>query len=115
MEKITKAIDELSEEELESLERQIKDGTIHRFIETKKEFFKIKDKVCPVCGNGVKEDCFVLTFGTPEMRKKAHFCGVDCLEYFLKSFKFGEKKPELKAKSKSELISKNITKEKLNK
>ncbi len=110
MDKITKIIDELNETELELFERQIKEGTLHKFIERKKEFFKIKDKICPVCGNGVNEDCFVLTFGSPELRKKAHFCGVDCLEYFLKKFKFNEEKPKLKAKSKSytKLKLKNI-------
>ena len=75
----------LDETELEILERDLKEGHLQRYIERKKEFFKIKDKFCPICGSTVKEDCFVLIWGEPSIRKKAHFCGKDCLEYFIKN------------------------------
>lgn len=75
-------LDNLNQDELELFERELKEGYIQKYVERKKEFFKIKEKLCPICGNNVKEDCFVLIWGEPSIRKKAHFCGRDCLEYF---------------------------------
>lgn len=87
-------LDKLEESELELFERDLKEGYVQKYIDRKKEFFKMKDKVCPVCGNNVEEDCFVLIWGEPSIRKKAHFCGMDCLEYFLqKKLKIGNKTP----------------------
>lgn len=85
MDKIIKFLDELSDEELFTLEKELKDGAIQKFIEQKKEYFKIKGKACASCGNTVTEDCFVLIYGDPKIgvRKKAHFCGSDCMEYFI--------------------------------
>lgn len=94
MQKLRKLIEELNEEELELLERDLKEGTLHKQIELRKEFFKIKGKVCPVCGNSVTENCFVLIWGEPSIRKKAHFCEKDCLEYFINNFI--KKKPKTK-------------------
>ncbi|MEM4637424.1 MAG: hypothetical protein QXK76_00150 [Candidatus Woesearchaeota archaeon] len=76
-------LEKLNLEELELFEKDLKEGYIQKYIDQKKEFFKIKDKYCPVCGNNVKEDCFVLIWGEPSLRKKAHFCGIDCLKYFI--------------------------------
>ncbi|HIH31460.1 TPA: hypothetical protein HA235_02020 [Candidatus Woesearchaeota archaeon] len=82
MNDFVKMLDKLSEGEIEQFEKDLKEGYIMRYIERKKEFFKVKDKVCVTCGNNVKDDCFVLIFGEPAIRKKAHFCGTDCLQYF---------------------------------
>lgn len=79
-------LDKLGEQDLELFEKDLKEGYVQKYVERKKEFFKVKDKSCPVCGNNVKEDCFVLIWGEPSIRKKAHFCGTDCLNYFLKNF-----------------------------
>ena len=78
-----KFLENLSEQELELFERELKEGYVQKYVERKKEFFKVKDKICPVCNNTVDVDCFVLMFGEPSFRKKAHFCGIDCLKYFL--------------------------------
>ncbi|MGV8150273.1 MAG: hypothetical protein ACP5NV_00955 [Candidatus Woesearchaeota archaeon] len=75
----------LEENDLEIFERDLKEGYVQKYIDRKKEFFKIKDKLCPVCTNNVKEDCFVFIWGEVSLRKKAHFCGKDCLEYFIKN------------------------------
>jgi hypothetical protein len=85
MNKITKALDELSDDELFEFEKDLKSGTIQRFLDQKKEYFRIREKTCSTCGNSVDEDCLVLIFGDPKIgvRKKAHFCGLDCLEYFI--------------------------------
>jgi len=92
MNTFNKILDELNEEELNMFERDLKDGHVNKYIDRKKEFFNIKDKICPVCGNMVQEDCFVLIFGEPSIRKKAHFCGVDCLDYFLHNFMIDKNK-----------------------
>lgn len=80
--KYSDILDNLDESSLDLFEADLKEGNIQRYIERKKEFFKIKEKLCPICGNNVNEDCFVLIWGEPSIRKKAHFCGFDCLEYF---------------------------------
>jgi hypothetical protein len=84
MSKVIGFLDSLDDDELEEFEKDLKNGSVHKFLAQKKEFFKIKDKSCAACGNSVSEDCLVLIFGDPKtgIRKKAHFCGVDCLEYF---------------------------------
>jgi hypothetical protein len=99
---IIKFLDELNDDELYAFEKDIKNGTVQKFIEQKKEYFRIKDKTCSVCGNNVNEDCLVLIFGDPrsELRRKAHFCGTDCMEYFVnKNIRKDKdaKKPEKKA------------------
>jgi len=85
MNKVIQFLDELNDEDLFELEKDIKSGTIQKFINQKKEYFKIKDKACSVCGNNVNEDSLVLIFGDPRtgIRRKAHFCGTDCMEYFM--------------------------------
>ncbi len=85
MNKIIKSIDELTDEELFEFEKDLKNGNIQKFIEQKKEYFKIKDKTCSVCDSSVNEDCMMLVYGDPRIgiRRKAHFCGTDCMEYFV--------------------------------
>ena len=85
MNDVIKFLDGLNDEELYEFEKDMKSGTIQKFIEQKKEYFKVRDKACSVCGNSVSEDCLVLIYGDPriELRRKAHFCGTDCMEYFM--------------------------------
>jgi hypothetical protein len=92
MNKIFQFVDELSNVDLELFEKEIKEGYVQKYINRKKEFFKVRDKICPVCGNIVKADCYVLMWGEPSVRKKAHFCGRDCLEYFLNNIELRQKK-----------------------
>lgn len=85
MNKIIRALDELNDEELYEFEKDMKSGVIQKFLEQKKEYFKVKDKSCSSCGNDVNEDCLVLIYGDPRtgFRRKAHFCGTDCMEFFV--------------------------------
>ena len=93
MSKFDKLLDEMSLEDIELFERDLKEGFVQKYVDRKKEFLKLKDKACAVCGNKVEDDCYVLIFGEPSIRKKAHFCGIDCLEYFInKSIKQKNKK-----------------------
>lgn len=86
MNKIKQFLDEMDQVDLELLEKDLKEGHIQKYIDQKKDYFKLKDKVCPVCGSIVGEECFVLTWGEPTLRKKAHFCGSDCLGYYISNF-----------------------------
>jgi UDP-N-acetylmuramyl pentapeptide synthase len=100
MDKIIRFLDELNDEELYEFEKDVKSGTINKFIEQKKEYFKVKDKLCSSCGNNVSEDCIVLIYGDPRigLRRKAHFCGTDCLEYFMnRHIKKGNKDDQKKS------------------
>ncbi|MGV8171198.1 MAG: hypothetical protein ACP5OA_00720 [Candidatus Woesearchaeota archaeon] len=85
MNKVIKFLDELSDEELYEFEKDMKSGIVNKFVEQKKEYFKVKDKLCSSCGNNVGEDCIVVIYGDPRisLRRKAHFCGTDCMEYFI--------------------------------
>lgn len=81
--KYPEILDKLDERELELFEKDLKDGYVHKYIDRRKEFFAMKDKICAVCQGPVYDDCYVLIFGEPSIRKKAHFCGADCLAYFV--------------------------------
>jgi len=83
MNNFNKFLEELNNDELELFEKDLKDGYVQKYIDRKKEYLRLKDKSCAVCGNIVDEECFVLTFGEPSIRKRAHFCGYDCMQYFI--------------------------------
>ncbi|MBN2566466.1 hypothetical protein JXB02_00075 [Candidatus Woesearchaeota archaeon] len=46
-------------------------------------------KVCAVCGQDMRDVPmgFTLIFGPDDFKKQAHFCALDCLEYFQKKLK----------------------------
>ena len=37
---------------------------------------------CATCSSALNAEEYVLMFGRNEIRKKAYFCGLDCMEYF---------------------------------
>jgi hypothetical protein len=77
-----KMIDEMPLEELKKIEKDIKEGRFLAAIERRIKSLS-ETKICAVCGEKVSEDrCFVLFFGPSDLRKKAHFCALDCLQYF---------------------------------
>ncbi len=85
-------INSLSEEELYSLEKDIKDDLLSfkdRIHQRIADLEKSKGKVCVTCGSCLqdKDATLVLTFGSDKFKKKASFCEIDCLEYFLTKLK----------------------------
>ncbi len=55
-----------------------------------KEKEKLHEKRCAVCSSEI--DCYgtgnyTLLFGPEDFKKKASFCAIDCLEYFLSRMK----------------------------
>jgi len=81
-------LDKLKKEELEELYYLLQQGHFEKIVRNKLEKFKNSNKVCPVCNTETKEDeGLTIIFGSPNMRQKATFDGVDCLEYFLTKLK----------------------------
>lgn len=59
-----------------------------KLIDSKIEKFEESNKFCAVCGTAIMEieEPYVLIFGKRGIRKKAYFCGSDCLNYFLNNY-----------------------------
>ena len=97
MNKLAKIIEDLKEEDLLKIKRDLVSGNIDKLIEKKLSFFeeqKFSSKMCPVCGGPIHKESLVLEFGKPYIRRKAFFDGVDCLEYFVNTHVKKEKKIE---------------------
>ena len=92
MNKLKNIIENLNQEELEYLKNDIKTGNMERLI-NKRLFEKINNqtnKICPVCHSNIGEDSLTLIFGPKGLRKKASFCALDCLEYFINKIKMNK-------------------------
>lgn len=86
MNKLAQLINNLSEEDLMMIKRDLISGNIDRIISQKLDNSasqRYSEKICPICGGNIEDDSFVLEFGSSYLRRKAHFDGADCLEYFL--------------------------------
>ncbi|MDP2750240.1 MAG: hypothetical protein Q8O89_05390 [Nanoarchaeota archaeon] len=48
-----------------------------------------KDNICVTCGRKIKHDdhAIQLVFGPTNVKKKANFCAMDCLEYFIRKLR----------------------------
>jgi len=81
-----KLFENMSIEELKNIEEEVRKGKIKQLIENKSK--QSESKTCAVCGEVfAKNQGFVLEFGSPEFRRRAHFCAVDCMEYFVNNLK----------------------------
>ncbi|USN45189.1 MAG: hypothetical protein H6502_03970 [Candidatus Woesearchaeota archaeon] len=80
-------IETLSYEELLHLEQHLQLGNITSMVSARRELLETtRQKICPSCGGNVLEEkCYTLIFGQGYFRKKANFCGNDCLSEFLES------------------------------
>ena len=98
MNKLSKIINKLSEDDLLKIKRDLVAGNVDKLIEKRLQDLndvKFSSKHCPVCDGVIETDCFILEFGKPYLRKRAFFDGVDCLEYFV-STKLKKVNDELK-------------------
>ncbi|HLD89088.1 MAG TPA: hypothetical protein VI894_02680 [Candidatus Nanoarchaeia archaeon] len=60
-----------------------------------KELEARESRICVSCGQAISpytHETFTLNFGPPDFRKKASFCAIDCLEYFLEHLKITKKR-----------------------
>lgn len=89
MNRLAKLIESLDEDDLKLIKKDLEVGNIERLISKKLQEKKETDfnKVCPVCQSEIGEENMTLIFGPKGLRKKASFCAIDCLEYFLNRIK----------------------------
>lgn len=86
--KVGDALGQLNYEELVELQRDLFAGgaSIKQLVSNKiKELNDSQTRVCATCGGTVNLSVnheYTLIFGPKDLKKRASFCAVDCLEYF---------------------------------
>lgn len=101
-------IDVLEYNELTKLKKDLKHGGIHlrKLVEERiEEEQKKHNKKCCICGERIDTysmNNFTLLFGPEDIKKKASFCALDCLNYFLKELEIIRKKEIIKEVSYNE-------------
>lgn len=102
MKKFEEVLDVLEYGELMRFKKDLDSGAmeIKKAIEEKvKKKLKEHEKTCAVCSNDIdfyRTSNYTLLFGPDDFKKKASFCGLDCLEYFISKLK------KIKAKRREE-------------
>ena len=89
MNKLADVIEHMDLEELEMIKKDLERGNIEKLIK-KRQLEKLQEgrtKICPVCHSDVGENNLTIIFGPEGLRKKASFCALDCLEYFIQKIK----------------------------
>lgn len=91
--KVSEIIDMLNYEELVDLQRDLfgGGGSIKQVVNNRiKEVNDSQTRVCATCGGAVNLSVnheYTLIFGPKDLKKRASFCAVDCLEYFFVQLK----------------------------
>jgi hypothetical protein len=104
-------VDDILYEDLVKMRKDIDNGGKHlrAFLDSKiKEIEREEVKVCAVCGNPINPhfmDDYSLIFGRYDFKKRAYFCGLDCLNFFLAKMNDKEKEKLVRA-DKTEKASK---------
>ncbi|MFH2020136.1 MAG: hypothetical protein ABIJ34_01910 [archaeon] len=87
MNRLSGIIASMNYRELKAVEKDLYEGNIGKHIKHRLEKFEVKtfEKVCPTCGNILTQESekYTLMFGPPDFKKRASFCGVDCLTFFV--------------------------------
>ena len=79
----------LNYQELMRLKKDLDNGGVNtkKFLEEKiKRRLREHEKTCATCSNSLNfyiSSYYTLMFGPDDFKKKASFCGLDCLEYFI--------------------------------
>ena len=91
--KFEEVVDILDYNELMRFKNDIDNGaiTLKKLLEEKiKKRLKEHEKVCVTCSsdlNFYSSNNYTLIFGPNDFKKKASFCGLDCMEYFINKLK----------------------------
>ena len=101
--KFREIVEELDHDDLTRLHKDLHDGSgeyIKEVISDKiRELEEAEQRICAVCGNQINPyyvNDFCLHFGPRDFKKRAYFCALDCLEYFINKLKsFGSDKKEV--------------------
>ena len=86
-------MDAVDFKDLLKMKKDLENGgqEINRIVERKiKEEIKKHDIHCITCTGRIiqeSENNFSLSFGPEGMRRRASFCGIDCMEYFIRNLK----------------------------
>ncbi len=86
-------VDILDYDELMRFKNDLDTGaiTLKKLLEERiKKKLKEHEKICATCSNNLnfyKTNNYTLVFGPDDFKKKASFCGLDCLEYFILKLK----------------------------
>jgi len=86
-------INSLEYDEILKVKRDLDAGAHHlkNFLKTKiREHQKEHSSICATCNSeiiGESTQNFTLIFGPDSFRKKASFCAIDCMEYFIGKLK----------------------------
>ncbi len=89
---INEFIEAVDEDELYKLQFDLSNGSpgLKTLISEKiKKVENLPKKVCAVCGEELvdKEGVFSLIFTHDKLKKKASFCAIDCMEFFVSKIK----------------------------
>ncbi|MBI4149988.1 hypothetical protein HY488_01140 [Candidatus Woesearchaeota archaeon] len=91
--KLRDVMDYLEYEELIKIKKDLTMGGLHllQLVDSKiRDETKKHDVYCCICNGRLEPysvNNYTLIFGPEDLRKKASFCAIDCLEYFLKNLK----------------------------
>ena len=104
MYQLKKFLNSLEHYELLHLRKQLENGNID-FDKEVKDKIKLQERkhatFCATCSsklNLMNSNNYTILFGPDDFKKKASFCGLDCLEYFLghlKHLKKGDAREEI--------------------
>jgi len=89
MYRLSKFLSSLEHYELVKLKQEMENGNLDvekEVQENVKELEKKHAKYCATCSNTLNlynTNNYTIIFGPEDFKKKASFCGLDCLEYFL--------------------------------
>lgn len=91
------AVDDIQYEDLVKVRKDLESGGHHlkALVDSKiKEIEREEVKMCAVCGTPINPhfiDDYSLVFGRYDFKKRAFFCGLDCLDFFIAKLKDKEK------------------------
>ena len=94
MNRLSNIISSMSYRDLKAIEKDLYEGNIGTHIKTRLQEFEknFPSNVCVTCGNTHKESPrYILVFGPDDFKKKATFCGLDCLNFFVKKLEAQQK------------------------
>lgn len=96
MNKLSKLIEGMGEEDLLKIKRDLISGNVDKLVNkriSEMSHERFDSKTCPICGSEINDSAFVLEFGKDYLRRKAYFDAKDCLMYFV-SVKMGKQEKE---------------------
>jgi hypothetical protein len=97
MNRLIGIINSMNYRELKEIQKDLAEGNIGKLIKARIDSIEktlgYNEKVCATCGNSLTEENirYSLVFGPSDFRKRASFCGNDCLSFFMEKLKQQER------------------------